>query len=213
MLRIDVVMLFVASFFSLFWLPHIVFADGNLASLGFDYARFMPKERGHAAATLPVPLEIERLIVHITGAFGACGMALNAMLYAFAIFSHDVPSKKLALSCHLLAQALTTSVNYAKPPGTGLDGSPGSGPLPLIVALMLISIFGLLLEDDAPLPLPPPEPLESEPADTSSAVKEMAGKVAVSAPTIKRVLSNQNIPYEERLAVARMVHYSEGPVR
>ena len=211
LLRIDVVMLFVAAFFSLFWLPHVVFADGNLASLGFDYARFMPKASSGRPA--PVPLEIERLIVHVTGVFGACGMALNAMLCAFALLSDDIPSKKLALSCHLFGQALTTAVNYAKPPGTGVEGSAGSGPLPLILALMVISGFGLLLEHDAPPPPRPPQPLEVEPADVASAVKAAEGRLAPSAPAIKRVLSNENIPYDERLAVARVVQYSEGPVR
>ncbi|KOO26851.1 hypothetical protein Ctob_010857 [Chrysochromulina tobinii] len=209
LLRIDVVMLFVAAFFSLFWLPHVVFADGNLASLGFDYARFMPKASSGRPA--PVPLEIERLIVHVTGVFGACGMALNAMLCAFALLSDDIPSKKLALSCHLFGQALTTAVNYAKPPGTGVEGSAGSGPLPLILALMVISGFGLLLEHDAPPPPRPPQPLEVEPADVASAVKAAEGRLAPSAPAIKRVLSNENIPYDERLAVARVVQYSEGP--
>ena len=68
-------------------------------------------------------------------------MALNAMLAAFALWSRDAPAKKLALGSHLLGQVFTTAVNYAKPPGTGLEGSPGSGPLPLMAALMLISLY------------------------------------------------------------------------
>lgn len=149
---LDHTMLFLAAVFSIFWLPHVVFADGNLASMGFAYQRFMPSDS--PADSPAVPPEIDLLIVHLTGVFGAIGMALNGMLIAFALFCYDDRAKRLALGSHLCAQAFTTCVNYAKPPGTGADGSPSSGPLPLMLSLIAIGAFGLVFGTSSAVPSP-----------------------------------------------------------
>ena len=94
---------------------------------------------------LPVPQEIELLLVHLTGAFGACGLSLNILLASLALCCRDLRAKRCALSAHLLAQVLYLHVSWSTPPGTGVDGSPAGGPLSLQLALIALSTLGLVL--------------------------------------------------------------------
>ena len=154
---LDLVLIFIAAVFSYFLLPNVIMVDGGLALLGFDYGRFMPKagllpklhaplpKMGAKPTPLePVPPEIAMLINHLVSAFGACGLAFNAVLVAFALFSSEKREKRLVLICHLGAQLFTTAVAMARPPGTGADGSPAGGPLPLQLTLMAISFVGIV---------------------------------------------------------------------
>ena len=141
------IMCLVAAVFSLFLLPHVLHADGNLAALGFDYASFMPKKPsmpGQPQHLVPVPVEVELLIQHLVAVFGACGLALNLVLVVFALGSKDLHSKRLALFCHLCAQVLTMVVAWSKPPGTGAVGSPAGGSLSLQLTLVAVSVAGLV---------------------------------------------------------------------
>ena len=137
---LDTIMLFIAAVFTLCWLPYFLAADGNLAAMGFHYAQFMPRQA-------PVPPEIELLIVHLIAVYAAIGLTLNGMLVAFVLFCKDGRAKRLALASHLFAQILAAYVNISKPPGTGADGSPASGPLTLVATLVAVSVVGLFLDD------------------------------------------------------------------
>lgn len=88
MLILDACMLCTASTLSLFLLPHVLYADGNLHAMGFSYAQFMPKQH-------PVPREIDMLLVNVVAMYGACGVALNLMLIALALGCSDVRAKRL----------------------------------------------------------------------------------------------------------------------
>ena len=81
-------MLCVASVYCIFLCPHVLYADSSLESMGFSYPKLMPKGR-------PVPIEIDMLLRHVVAMYGACGLFLNLVLVALALFCSDVRAKRL----------------------------------------------------------------------------------------------------------------------
>ena len=59
-----------------------------------------------------------------------------------ATMSSEAAAKKLALRTMTVMQALTIAMQFHRPSGTGEEGSPAMGPLPVIIALALPSFFG-----------------------------------------------------------------------
>ena len=59
-----------------------------------------------------------------------------------AAASSEAAVKKLALRTMLVNQVLVIGMQFYKPSGTGAEGSPETGPLPLMIGLMVPSVFG-----------------------------------------------------------------------
>ena len=57
----------------------------------------------------------------------------------------EAAPKKLALRVMVIYQVLTIVMQFYKPSGTGVEGSPAMGPIPIIVTLALPSVAGLLM--------------------------------------------------------------------
>jgi len=137
---LDGILLFNAGVFSLFALPHLIAEDGNTAAMGFTYAQFMPLK---GRSPLPVPEEINLLISHLCAILGAGQLALVLMcLMGYA--SSEATNKRLAVRTMLLYSMVSLLVQVYKPSGTGAVGSPASGPIPIIIALALPTLYGTL---------------------------------------------------------------------
>ena len=134
---IDAVLLFQSGVFLLFGLPHILSDDGNMEGMGFDYGKFMPMK---GKAPLPVPEEINLLLFHICAILGSAQLSLVLMgLMGWAATSLE--PKKLAVRTFMAYNVLITIMQFHKPSGTGKEGSPPTGPLPVIVALSLPAAY------------------------------------------------------------------------
>jgi len=137
---LDTILLFNAGVFSLFALPHLLAEDGNTAAMGFEYAKFMPLKRN---SPLPVPEEINLLIAHLAAILGSGQLAL-VLMCLMASASSESAAKRLAVRTMLLYSILALLVQVYKPSGTGAEGSPASGPIPIIIALALPTLYGAL---------------------------------------------------------------------
>ena len=132
------VLFFNAGVFALFALPHIFAEDGNMLAMGWDMAKFMPSK---GRTPLPVPVEFSLMVAHLCGILGSCQLSLVIMCL-LAGLSSSIDAKRLALRTMVVYQALVISMQFYKPSGTGVEGSPAMGPLPVIVALGLPSVVG-----------------------------------------------------------------------
>ena len=135
---IDAVLLFQSGVFLLFGLPHVLTEDGNMAGMGFDYAKFMPMK---GKAPLPVPEEINLLIFHIAAILGSAQLSLVLMGLMAALTTASLEPKKLAVRTFMAYNVLITIMQFYKPSGTGKEGSPPTGPLPVIVGLALPAAY------------------------------------------------------------------------
>lgn len=134
----DYILFFNAGIFMLFGLPHIFAEDGNLLAMGWDMAKFMPLKGRNP---LPVPVEMKLLLSHLAAILGSGQIALVAMCLMAALTSSS-GAKKLALRTMVVYQFCVIVIQFFKPSGTGADGSPAMGPLPILVGLALPSVFG-----------------------------------------------------------------------
>ena len=138
MKTIDAVLLFNAGTFMLFGLPHILAEDGNMAGMGFEYGKFMPMK---GKMPLPVPAEITLVLTHICAVLGSSQLALVAMCLLAALTTTELGAKKMAVRTMMVYNVLITIMQFAKPSGTGKDGSPETGPIPVIIALALPNFY------------------------------------------------------------------------
>ena len=118
------------------WYVPLLFASPS-ACRGFEYAKFMPKKT-------TVPVEIELLLRHICAILGSAQVAIG-VLCVMAAMSKSKEAKKIALSTTVFYFAVVTGMQFYKPAGTGADGSPATGPLPVIVGLSVPSIMALVM--------------------------------------------------------------------
>ena len=134
---LDYTVLFNAFVWSLFFIPHAFMEDGNMGAMGFTPAAFMPRK-------YPLPPEINLLINHMVGIFGCAGIGMIATLLCTYFFCSESASKKSALFGSLTYQVLCLWMQFYKPSGTGVEGSPASGPIPVLIALCIPTLTGLL---------------------------------------------------------------------
>ena len=88
-----------------------------------------PSETYNSYTTLLV-----QLVMQVT-------MALLCLL--FATCTSDKGAKKLVIFGCLCSFTGIIAMQFQKPAGTGAEGSPATGPLPLIVAIAVPSLMGL----------------------------------------------------------------------
>lgn len=137
----DYILFFNAGIFMLFGLPHIFAEDGNLLAMGWEIGKFMPMKGKNP---LPVPQEISLLITHLAAILGSAQVALVVMCLLAAI-SSGPSAKKLALQTIVFYQLTIIAIQFYKPSGTGADGSPAMGPLPILIGLAVPSVVGAYL--------------------------------------------------------------------
>lgn len=132
-----------------FGVPHLFFADGNLPAMGFDYASFMPNVVfGLQGKKSEVPPEIELLLQHGFALVGAAACACG-ICYFLAAHVFKTKSAKLIVAVMAFLWNLGNLViQFAKPSGTGVDGSPAHGPIPALVifALLPIVVFATAID-------------------------------------------------------------------
>mmetsp|Transcript_42797 Transcript_42797/g.137563 ORF Transcript_42797/g.137563 Transcript_42797/m.137563 type:complete len:139 (-) Transcript_42797:314-730(-) len=119
--------------FSFFALGHVLAEDGNVAAMGWDVASFMPKKTA-------VPVELNLLLSHFAAILGSAQLSLVAM-NLLAYLSEVAAVKKLAIQVMVICQALCIAMQFYKPAGTGAEGSPASGPIPVIIGLALPTFY------------------------------------------------------------------------
>ena len=59
-----------------------------------------------------------------------------------AVSMGDAGAKKLAIYTMIVNQIMVVLMQFYKPSGTGAEGSPEMGPLPLMIGLMVPSFVG-----------------------------------------------------------------------
>ena len=123
-----------------FCLPHIFQEDGNLKNMGWDVALFMPKK---GKTPLPVPVEVELVLSHVCAILGSTQLAIVVMCMLAAMSTKEC--KALALRVVLFLQVVMIAMQFYKPSGTGVEGSPAMGPLPVMVALALPNTYGVFM--------------------------------------------------------------------
>ena len=137
----DSVLLFNAVICALFGMPHILKPDGNLHALGFAWTTsFMPKS---ALGRPPLPEELRLMVTHLAAMLGAAQLTVALICLLLVVSSVDKSTKKLVIAAILFYDVLTILLQFSKPAGTGVEGSPEAGPLPLLVALAVPTAAGL----------------------------------------------------------------------
>lgn len=131
------VLYFNAFIWFFFGLPHIFAADGNMATMGFTPAAFLPKK-------VAMPDEISLLLTHLCAILGSAQVAIGIMCLLAAMGSSK-EAKKLALQGTIFYFIVALAMQFYKPAGTGADGSPATGPLPLLIGLMLPSFAAMVM--------------------------------------------------------------------
>ena len=142
---LDLILLFDALIGAVFAVPHILSPDGNLATMGFELDNFIPSGMGvfgRGGASLPD--EIMLCITHLLSIFGCSLLALVLMSLSAAL-SKEKPVKQLAIRVMCFYMVMTIGMQFFKPSGTGADGSPETGPLPVLIGLLLPNLYGLTL--------------------------------------------------------------------
>lgn len=84
------------------------------------------------------------MVTHICAILGTCQLSLVIMCL-LAGLSSSLDAKRLALRTMVVYQALVIAMQFYKPSGTGVEGSPAMGPLPVIIILGLPSVLGAYL--------------------------------------------------------------------
>lgn len=62
--------------------------------------------------------------------------------WQLAFASGEAAAKKVAVRTMVVSQTLVIAMQFYKPAGTGVEGSPEMGPLPLMIGLMVPSLYG-----------------------------------------------------------------------
>jgi len=109
-----------------------------MLAMGWDIAKFMPTK---GRTSYPVPIEFSLMTSHLCSILGSCQLSLVVMCL-LAGLSSSTDAKKLALRTMVVYQLLVIAMQAYKPSGTGVEGSPAMGPLPIIIVLALPSLLG-----------------------------------------------------------------------
>ena len=138
---VDYILFGNAVIFSLFAMPHLLKDDGGIADMGWDVPSFMPKK---GKTPYPVPTEISMLQSHLCAIIGASQAALVIMCL-LAATSGSKSAKFAALKVMSVYSILLFAMQFHRPSGTGAEGSPASGPLPVLVAIAVPNLYGVVM--------------------------------------------------------------------
>ena len=169
----DFILLFDALVWLMFGVPHIISDDGNMDAMGFKYAQFMPK-KGKTPMPVPEEInlmlthclsilgsmQVAAAIMCVMAAMSKDAsskkLALKVTVAAFILITIMYVAAALMTLAPLsaseglapaakLASRLTHHRQFYKPAGTGAEGSPATGPIPVIIALLIPSAAGLIM--------------------------------------------------------------------
>jgi len=121
--------------------PHFALADGNMPAMGFTPDRFMPKK-------VAMPPQVSLLINHMVGIYGAAALGYGALCLLAAharVFINSKPLKQAVCLGFLVWMLLGLAAQFTKPAGTGEDGSPATGPLPVLLAFIAMPTVGYFI--------------------------------------------------------------------
>jgi len=90
-----------------------------------------------------LPAELFLMVTHTASILGVMQVTMALLCLLFATCISDKGAKKLVIFVCLCSFAGITAMQFQKPAGTGAEGSPATGPLPLLVAMALPSLMGL----------------------------------------------------------------------
>lgn len=90
-----------------------------------------------------LPSELFLLVTHIISICGVMQVTMALLCLLFATCTSDKGAKKLVIFVCLCCFAGITAMQFQKPAGTGNEGSPATGPLPLLVAITVPSLMGI----------------------------------------------------------------------
>ena len=127
---IDYILYFQAAAWAFFGASHILDEGGNIKNMGWELAQFMPGK----AKVKALPVEVDLCMTHICAILGSMQLTLVVMC-VLAAKSKSKEVKTMALRVVLVGQVLVTAMQFYKPSGTGAEGSPATGPIPVIIAM------------------------------------------------------------------------------
>ena len=82
-------------------------------------------------------------MTHIISICGVMQVTMALLCLLFATCTSDKGAKKLVIFVCLCCFAGITAMQFQKPAGTGAEGSPATGPLPLLLAIAVPSLMGI----------------------------------------------------------------------
>ena len=83
------------------------------------------------------------MVTHTASILGVMQVTMALLCLLFATCTSDKGAKKLVIFGCLCSFAGIIAMQFQKPAGTGAEGSPATGSLPLIVAIAVPSLMGL----------------------------------------------------------------------
>jgi hypothetical protein len=107
------------------------------------WARDESPRHGDAEERLRRLLCLQRVAHSTASILGVMQVTMALLCLLFATCISDKGAKKLVIFVCLCSFAGITAMQFQKPAGTGAEGSPATGPLPLLVAMALPSLMGL----------------------------------------------------------------------
>ena len=90
-----------------------------------------------------LPTELFLMVTHTASILGVMQVSMALLCLLFATCTSDKGAKKLVIFVCLCSFAGIAAMQFHKPAGTGAEGSPATGPLPLLVGIMVPSLMGL----------------------------------------------------------------------
>ena len=116
---------------------HFFLPDGNMAAMGFTPEKFLPKK-------VAMPDEISLLINHMVGIYGAAALGYSAMCFLAAFVYTSREAKQITCASFLVWMVFGLITQFTKPAGTGVEGSPATGPIPLMILFIVLPSYAFM---------------------------------------------------------------------
>ena len=115
---------------------------GYTAHYGASHAQTLQSKLSslQKAKVKALPVEVDLCMTHICAILGSMQLTLVVMC-VLAAKSKSKEVKTMALRVVLVGQVLVTAMQFYKPSGTGAEGSPATGPIPVIIAMALPVVY------------------------------------------------------------------------
>ena len=81
------------------------------------------------------------MVTHTASILGVMQVTMALLCLLFATCTSDKGAKKLVIFGCLCSFAGIIAMQFQKPAGTGAEGSPATGPIPVIIAMALPVVY------------------------------------------------------------------------